>query len=82
MSIGGSYANNDVLDALPAFTTGGKTISGNASVQRQIGEHFNVQAQYTRLHQSYNDVEAISSAPNRNRAAVLISYQFSRPLGR
>jgi hypothetical protein len=82
MTIGGSYANNDVLDALPAFNNGGQTISGNASVQRQIGEHFNVQAQYTRLHQTYNDIAAISSVPNRNRVAVLISYQFSRPLGR
>ena len=82
MSVGASYASNDVLDALPTFQTSGHTISGNASVQRQIGEHFNVQVQYTRLHQSYSDVAAISSAPNRNRAAVLISYQFSRPLGR
>jgi hypothetical protein len=82
MSVGGSYANNDVLDPLPGFNTGGQTISGNASVQRQIGEHFNLQIQYTRLHQTYNDIEAISVAPNRNRVAVLISYQFSRPLGR
>jgi hypothetical protein len=82
ISVGGNYSSNDVLDALPTFQTSGHTISGNASVQRQIGEHFNVQAQYTRLHQSYSDVPAISSAPNRNRAAVLISYQFSRPLGR
>ena len=82
MSIGGSYANNDVLDALPGFNNGGQTIQGNASVQRQIGEHFNVQAQYTRLHQTYDDIAAISSVPNRNRVAVMISYQFSRPLGR
>jgi hypothetical protein len=81
MSIGGGYANNDLLNALPGFNNGGETISGNASVQRQIGEHFNLQLQYTRLHQSYNDIEAISIAPNRNRVAVLISYQFSRPLG-
>ena len=82
MSVGGSYANNDVLDALPAVNNGGQTISGNVSVQRQIGEHFNLQAQYTRLHQTYNDIAAISAVPNRNRVAVLISYQFSRPLGR
>ena len=82
MSVGGSYASNDVLDVLPAFNSGGQTISGNASVQRQIGEHFSVQVQYTRLHQSYNDIEAISIAPNRNRVAVNISYLFSRPLGR
>jgi hypothetical protein len=82
MTIGGSYANNDVLDALPALNNGGQTISGNASVQRRIGEHFNLQAQYTRLHQTYSDIAAISSTPNRNRVAVLVSYQFSRPLGR
>jgi hypothetical protein len=81
ISIGGSYANNDVLDPLPGFNNGGETIQGNASVQRQIGEHFNVQALYTRLHQTYNDIAAISSVPNRNRVAVMISYQFSRPLG-
>jgi hypothetical protein len=82
MSIGGGYANNDLLNALPGFNNGGETISGNASVQRQIGEHFNLQVQYTRLHQSYSDIEAISIAPNRNRVAVNISYLFSRPLGR
>jgi hypothetical protein len=82
ISVGGSYASNDVLDAFPAFNNGGQTISGNASVQRQIGEHFNVQAQYTRLHQSYSEIAAISSAPDRTVGAVRISYQFSRPLGR
>jgi hypothetical protein len=82
MSIGGSYASNDILDALPALNNGGQTISGNASVQRQIGEHFSLQAQYTRLHQSYSLVAAISSVPNRNLAMISISYQFSRPLGR
>jgi len=82
MSIGGSYANNDILEALPTFNNGGQTIQGNASVQRQIGEHLNVQAQYTRLHQTYDDIAAISNVPNRNRVAASISYQFLRPLGR
>jgi hypothetical protein len=82
ISVGGSYASNDVLDALPAFDNGGQTISGSASVQRQLGEHFNLQAQYTRLHQSYSEIAAISDIPDRNRVAVNISYQFSRPLGR
>jgi len=81
-SIGASYASNSVLDALPAFSTGGHTISGNASVGRQIGEHLNLQLQYTRLHQSYSDIAAISRIPDRNRVMVNISYQFARPLGR
>jgi len=81
-SIGASYASNNILDALPALNTSGHTISGNASVGRQIGEHLNLQLQYTRLHQSYRDIAAISSDPSRYRVAVSISYQFSRPLGR
>jgi hypothetical protein len=81
-AIGASYTNNSVLDAVPTFETGGRTISGNASVQRQIGEHLNLQLQYVRLHQSYSDVAAISSIPDQNRVAVYVSYQFSRPLGR
>jgi hypothetical protein len=80
--IGAAYANNSVLAASPTFNTAGHTISGNASLQRQIGEHLNLQLQYTRLHQSYSEVAAISAIPNQNRVAVNISYQFSRPLGR
>ncbi len=81
-SIGGSYANSSVLGALPQFSNNGHTISGSASVQRPIGERLNLQLQYTHLHQSYGGIAAISSIPDRDRAAVTISYQFSRPLGR
>jgi len=81
-AIGGSYTNNRILDPLATFNTGGHTISGNASVQRQIGEHLSLQLQYMHLHQNYSDVEAIASVPNRNRESVTISYQFARPLGR
>jgi len=82
ISVGGSYANSTILDPLPTFNNGGQTISGNASVQRQIGERLNLQLQYTHLHQSYTEIAAISGISNRNRVAVNISYQFSRPLGR
>ena len=81
-STGGSYADNSVLDTLPAFNTGGHTVSGNASVQRQIGQHMNLQLQYMRLHQSYSDVAVLSSLPDQNRESITISYQFARPLGR
>lgn len=82
MSIGGGYANNSVLDALPSLNTSGHTISGNASVQRQVHEHLNLQLQYMRLHQSYSDIAAISSIPDTNLVRASISYQFARPLGR
>ena len=81
-SMGASYASNSVLDALPALNTSGHTISGNASVQRQIGQHLNLQLQYMRLHQSYSDIAVLSSTPDRNRESITISYQFTRALGR
>lgn len=81
-SIGASYSNNSALDASPTFNTGGHTISGNASVQRQVGQRLNLQLQYTRVHQSYSGVAVISAIPDQNRVAVNISYQFVRPLGR
>jgi hypothetical protein len=81
-AIGASYANNSVLDALPTFNTGGHTISGNASVQRQVHEHLNLQLQYTRVHQSYSGIAALSGTPDRSLVMATISYQFTRPLGR
>ena len=80
--IGASYSNNSVLDALPTLNTGGHTISGNASVQRQVGQRLNLQLQYTRVHQSYSDVAAISAIPDQNRVAVNISYQFIETAGK
>jgi len=81
-SIGASYADNSILDALPALNTSGHTISGNASLQRQFGQHLNLQLQYMRLHQSYSDIAVLSAVPDRNRESITISYQFARPLGR
>jgi hypothetical protein len=82
LAVGANYTDNIVLDALPLFNTGGHTISGNASLQRQVGEHLKVELQYMRLHQSYSDIAVLSSAPDRNRESITISYQFARPLGR
>lgn len=75
-SLAGSYANNGVL---AVSDLGGHSVSGSASLQRQVGEHLNVQAGYTRLHQTYS---VFSANPDTNREWVAISYQFARPLGR
>jgi hypothetical protein len=82
--IGASYANNSILDTLASLNSGagGHTFTGNASVQRQIGERLSLQLQYMRVQQSYAGISVISETPNRNRVAVTVSYQFSRPLGR
>jgi hypothetical protein len=75
-ALAGTYANNGVL-AVSAL--GGHSISGSAALQRQVGEHLNLQAGYTRLHQNYS---FIAANPDTNREWVAISYQFAKPLGR
>jgi hypothetical protein len=75
-SLAAGYANNDVL---AEAALGGHSFTGSAALQRQVGEHFNVQAGYTRLHQNYSFT---SANPETNREWISISYQFSRPLGR
>ncbi|MFZ0319554.1 MAG: hypothetical protein WAL56_10550 [Candidatus Sulfotelmatobacter sp.] len=75
-SLAGGYANNGVLSVA---SLGGHSISASAALQRQVGEHFNVQAGYTRLHQNYS---FLAANPDTNREWVAVSYQFSRPLGR
>jgi hypothetical protein len=81
-SITGGYAQNDVLGSVLSGNTNGHTISGTASLQRQVGEHINVQLGYTRLRQDYSGVAVLAATPNTNREFVSISYRFSRPLGR
>jgi hypothetical protein len=83
-SLSGGYVQNRVVGGFSQATTAstnGHTVSGTASLQRQFGEHLNVQLGYTRLHQNYN-VAAISTTPDTNREFVSVSYQFARPLGR
>jgi hypothetical protein len=80
-SVGGMYAQNDLLAASLA-SDNGHTISGTASLQQQVGQHLNVQLGYTRLHQDYSAVAVLAGTPDTNREFVSLSYQFSRPLGR
>ena len=62
-------------------SSGGRTVSGAASVQHSLGEHLNLQAGYTRIQQSYRGLAAISTAPI-NQEFVSLSYQFAKPLRR
>jgi hypothetical protein len=80
--VSGTYSNysNAIPVAAPS-TPGGHTIFGTVSIQHTLGEHFNVEADYRRLHQTYQGISA-STNPNDNRVSVAISYQFTRPVGR
>jgi hypothetical protein len=83
----GQYASNRLLDtgllqAAGGFNGSGHSITGTVSIDRQLGEHFELGLGYSRLHQSYSNISAVSSAPDTNRGWVSVSYQFARPLGR
>ena len=83
----GEYANNNLLDSevlqvLGGFNQSGHSVSGTVSLDRQLGQHFSFDLAYSRMHQSYSNISAISGAPDTNRGWVSISYQFARPLGR
>ena len=34
------------------------------------------------LHQNYNAIAFVTTAPNSDRVYISVSYQFTRPLGR
>ncbi len=75
-------ATNSATSPLASYSSGGHTVQGTASLRQQMGEHLSLQLGYTRVHQSYSNIAAISSAPDRNREWVSVSYSFARPLGR
>jgi hypothetical protein len=81
-SVGGMYAQNDVLGAASLASNNGHTVSGTASLQQRFGQHLSVQLGYTRLHQDYSTVAVLAGAPDTNREFIALSYQFSRGLGR
>ena len=79
---GANYSSNDLLDSFAFANSNGHIVSGNAFLDRQIGEHFAFHLEYMRLHQSYPGLASIALAPDRNRVSASLSYRFQRPLGR
>jgi len=74
--------DHSVANQAGGVGTNGHTIAGTASLQRKLGEHFALSLRYSRLHQTYSNIAAISGAPVTNMGTVSVSYQFARPLGR
>jgi len=81
-SVDGAYVQNNVIGSESFGLYSGHTVSGTASLQRELGQHFAVQLGYTRIHQTYSNIAVIALAPDTNREFVSFTYQFSRPLGR
>jgi hypothetical protein len=86
LGLQGSYSNTQLLESplLLGFigSASGHAIQGTASLGRQLGTHFALGLNYTRLHQSYSDIAIISRQPNTNQGSISLTYQFARPLGR
>jgi hypothetical protein len=82
----GSAGNYAIYKTLTPFfflaNPGGHAVSATVSLQHQLGEHFNAEFGYTRLHQTFNSISLISANPDTNREYISVSYQFTRPLGR
>lgn len=80
-SLGGTYSDFSTVAQLSAGSLpGGHTLSGTASVGRQLGQHLSFALQYQRLHEDYG-IPAISSDPNTSLESGSIIYRFTRPLG-
>jgi hypothetical protein len=62
--------------------SGGRSISGTATLEHPLSEHLRASLSYQRLHQSYGGIAAIIGNPDSDRESISISYQFTRPLGR
>ena len=78
----GYTISKSVTPASFQSSPGGHSVSGTASVQHPIGEHFAMEFGYARLHQSYSGISVISENPDSDSVYVSFSYHFSRPIGR
>jgi len=82
MGLGSDYFTNSIVNGTQFTAIRGHTISGTASLDIALSPHLSAGLSYTRLHQTYSGIQALSGAADRNRASVVISYQFDRPLGK
>ncbi len=78
----GGWVQNDLLDNQTVANTNGHSTSVLISLHQKVGQHVEVGAGYTWLHQSYSNLPLISANPVTNREFVSLSYHFERALGR
>lgn len=81
-SISAAYTQNKVIGAILPGASNGHSITGTASLTKQLGQSVGVQLGYSRLHQDYAGESILSANPDTNREFISISYHFARPLGR
>jgi hypothetical protein len=76
------FSNKNLTPLLYSSSPGGHSVSGVASVQHSLSDHFSAAIEYARIHQNYNGVGIISDTPDNNQETITISYRLARPLGR
>jgi|ERR1700733_8264990 len=76
------FSNKNLTPLLDSSSPGGHTVSGAASVQHSLSDHFSAEVGYARIHQNYSGVGVISDTPDNNQETITISYRLARPLGR
>jgi hypothetical protein len=84
LNLGGSYSKIATVDSQFGADSmrGGHSASGTFSVDRAIGSSLDLTASYTRLHQTYSGIAAISANPTSDNVTISLFYRFSHPLGR
>jgi hypothetical protein len=82
-SLNGNYANTkNATPIISSYTETGHALFGRASLGYEIGERLNIVGEYSRIHESYYGIAAISNNPNADRVAITLNYRFQKPLGR
>ncbi len=74
--------NKSVSQLLSVVSQDGHSVSGSVALERSFGEHLSLRFDYERLHQSYNNIPAITTNPDSDRESASIRWQFMRPLSR
>ncbi len=81
----GAGANYEIYKVLTSLmspgTQGGHSVSGNATLERAVGQQLHISFMYERIHESFAGVTSIISNPNSNQEIISVTWRFSRPLG-
>jgi len=81
IGVSGNYAIYKNVTPFVA-NPGGHTFFATAALHHPIGQYFDAEVGYSRVHQTYSDIAVVSLAPNTDREYIQLSYHFTRPLGR
>jgi hypothetical protein len=77
-----SRTKNEAPQVIAGSISGGRSLSGTVSIERILSGNFQIHCDYTHIHQSYNDIPALSANPNSDRIAVSLIYHYLRPTSR